>query len=505
MRVAIVDVRTAAVRSVVAETTSRGPRRVLDRTVAVGLTRVLHGADDPAAAGTVDVLRETARRFHEAHVRLGVDRVLVTVDGELRDGLADVGLLAELADVLDAAILPSTPADELGALVRAVAPRGLLDDGPTLLVELAPRTARVGLVVDGALRHASRVALRDLGELATVARPRGGDGWLDLAVAAVVPILASMGAVDTRCRIVLAGSPVQALARVVVAREWRRGIRAVDRVRIPASVALALTTELGATTDGGGRPGVEAGEVDVVAGAAVVLSGLLAVTGAEHVLATDADRLEGHLDAARGTDVVARVLEVAGPPTDHARQVARLATSLFDGLAGTLGLTTTHRPVLEAAALIHDIARADGPGHHRRGGERVLDLPVRGVDPTTLVEVACLVRSQRGRPPGSHVPTFLRLSARRRAAVEQLVALLRLAEGLDLGHDDAVQRLGISVDPDPRGTGHPGGEPSLVCVDVLGEDVDLALYGARGQARHVERALGVRLVVRAAARPLAPT
>ena len=86
MRVAIVDVRTAAVRSVVAETTSRGPRRVLDRTVAVGVARVLHGTHDPAAAGTVDVLRETARRFHEAHVRLGVDEVAITVDGELRNG-----------------------------------------------------------------------------------------------------------------------------------------------------------------------------------------------------------------------------------------------------------------------------------------------------------------------------------------------------------------------------------------------------------------------------------
>lgn len=302
---------------------------------------------------------------------------------------------------------------------------------------------------------------------------------------------------------------MQVLARAVVAREWRRPIQAVDRVRIPAAVALALTTELGAAGAEPVRPGIEPGEVDVVTGAAVVLSGLLAVTGAEHVLTTDAERLDGHVDlvlgSTSGIDVVAHVLHAAGQPTAHARQVARLAVALFDGLADTLDLRPGHRPVLEAAALVHDIARAEGPGHHRRGGERVLDLPVRGVDPTTLVEIASLVRSQRGRPPGSHVPTFLRLSARRRAAVERLVAILRLAEGLDLGQDGAVHRVAVDVDAEPRGAGRSHGDLSLVCVDVLGDDVDLALYGARGQARQVERALGVRLVVRNAARPLATT
>lgn len=485
----------------------------MDRTVAVGLSRVLAGTDGRGSdSGTGDVLRETARRFHDAHTRLDVDRVLLSVDGELRDRIATSGLLAELVRLLGATVLDVDVEGEAAALSRAARARGALDDGSVLLLELGDRVARVAHVEDGEVRSAARLPLRSLGELAGVARPRAGDGWLDIAVAAVAPLLGSVPLVVApgSVRVVVAGAPAQLLARAVVSREWRRPIRAVDRVRVTAPTVLALTSELGAAPTGEPTPGLDVPEVDEATGAAVILSGLLATTGADHVLTTDAERLDGHLDEQLGApargDLATRFVEAVGPPTPHARQVARLAVSLFDGLAPIVGLGGGHRQVLEAAALVHDIARAEGPGHHRRGAERVLGLQLRGVDPTTLVEVACVVRSQRGRPPGSHVPVFLRLPGHRRDAVERLVALLRLAEGLDRGDDGAVEGVRVTVDERPGGIARAGGgEAPLVCVDVTGDRVDLALYGARGQARHVERALGIRLVVRPVPRPVAAT
>lgn len=506
MRVAIVEVRSSTVRSVVAETTVGGHRRVMDRTVGVGLSHALGApADAPAVDGTADVLRETVRRLHEAHRRMGVLSVAMHVDPALVADPVVGRLVEEAATTLGAARLPETSTHEAAALDRAVAARGVVTDGHTLLVELDRTVLRVALVIDRRVAAVHRTTVRDLRDLAVAVRGEERDDWLELAVAVVTPMLADLPDLSAiRPRVVIAGPPAIALGRVVASQRWRRSLRAADRVPVGVADLLAVIRGQGLDADLRGA-GTVASDLPLAAGAAVVTAGLLTVTGTEWVEVTDADRTEGYLLDLLGPAGPRRLatclLEVVGEPTPHARQVARLAVELFDGLGPALGLDAQDRDVLAAAALVHDIARAEGPGHHRRGGDRVLGLPIRGVPPATLIEVASLVRSQRGRPPGSHVPAFLRLSPPRRRVVEQLVALLRLAIGLDEGDDGCVFRLRITVEDHP-GAVDAATQPPLVCVDVLGRELDLVLYGARGQARYAEQVLGVRLVVRAAGRPL---
>lgn len=466
----------------------------MDRTVAVGLAPP-PGPLGPAglmARGTGDVLLETARRFADAHRRLGVEHVGFSVDGEVHEHLRADGLLDAMREVLQARPVPVTPRTELVALARAARHHRVVDPGTTLLVELDDGVARVARLEDGHPVRGGRVGLRDLRELAGLAAARPDGSWLDVAMSVVRPLWGGVG--DDVGQVVLAGAPAVALGRQVAGRTWRRPVRVADGVTVGVAALLELTLD---------------SSMPEVAGAAVVGAGLLAERGLPSLVCTDADRVEGHLLDALGSDastpLPVRLVEATGTPTPQARHVADLAVALFDGLHAAVGLVPGDRDVLEAAALLHDLARAEGPGHHRRAAQRILDLSAHGVSPRDLVEVACVVRSQRGRAPGGHVPVFLRLPAERRAAVGRLVALLRLAIGLDRGGDGAVEGVHVTIDDAPTGgTGLVAVEPGLVCVEVFGDRLDLALYGARGAARYVEHALGVRLVVRTAD-PLAAT
>lgn len=319
MRIAIVDVRSAALRSIVGEATGEGPRRVMDRTVAIGLSPMLRGpVAAPAVSGTVDILRETARRFHDAHRRLGVERAVLTMDGELRGPLHASGVAMDLAQLLGAEVADDDVDREARDLVRAAVDHRVLDDQGSLVVELGSGVARVAAVEGRQVRAAARIPAPAPADLAAVVRPGGDDGWLDVAVAAALPLLDAVPALGHAgpARIVASGAPVQALARAVAGRERRRPLRPTDRTRITAPVVLAMTSDLRAARPGQASGGLDPDEIEDAAGTAVLLAGLLAVTGAPAVVTTEAERVEGRLldllDAAGPTVAPPQLVDAGG-------------------------------------------------------------------------------------------------------------------------------------------------------------------------------------------------
>ena len=67
-------------------------------------------------------------------------------------------------------------------------------------------------------------------------------------------------------------------------------------------------------------------------------------------------------------------------PEDHSRNVARLATELFDQTSELHGLGPADRELLEFGALLHDIGEhVASQGHHKHGAYLVLPWPAPGV------------------------------------------------------------------------------------------------------------------------------
>lgn len=127
----------------------------------------------------------------------------------------------------------------------------------------------------------------------------------------------------------------------------------------------------------------------------------------------------------------------------HSRHVAALALSLFDQLRPVHQMDAEMRLLLEAAGLLHDVGRVINTRSHHKHGEYLVRFgTIPGLSGWRQEMLACLVRyhNHKSEPDPEHKP-YGALDREQRRQVRLLASLLRLAEGLDVGHRQAVARL----------------------------------------------------------------
>jgi len=160
-------------------------------------------------------------------------------------------------------------------------------------------------------------------------------------------------------------------------------------------------------------------------------------------------------------------------PEDHSRNVARLATELFDQTRELHGLGPDDRELLEFGASLHDIGEhVASQGHHKHGAYLVLHGQLRGFTPDEVQLLAAMARwHRRGEPKATDDLPLVD-----EGRLGPLVALLRLADGLDRGRAGAVERVDVRIGP------------SLVVIDVDARtDAELELWGARRKRELFEK------------------
>ena len=131
----------------------------------------------------------------------------------------------------------------------------------------------------------------------------------------------------------------------------------------------------------------------------------------------------------------------------HSLQDARLAVRLFDLTADLHRLDDESRDLLYCAALLHDIGYVEGyEAHHKTAYRLILKANLPGLADREKRIVANVARYHRGAQPKLEHQGFAALDADDREIVEKLGAILRLADGLDRTHTDAVQGLEVWLD-----------------------------------------------------------
>lgn len=169
----------------------------------------------------------------------------------------------------------------------------------------------------------------------------------------------------------------------------------------------------------------------------------------------------------------------------HARQVARLAVDLFDGTSELHGLGHHERELLEHGALLHDIGEhVSIEGHDKHTAYLIQHGRLRGFAPDEVAVLASLGRfHRRGNPKLSFEP-FASLPPARRDRVTKLIALLRIADGLDRNHGASVEGIGVKLED---------GRVRLL-IHASG-DIDLELWGLRRKRELFERVFDMPLDV----------
>jgi exopolyphosphatase/guanosine-5'-triphosphate,3'-diphosphate pyrophosphatase len=134
---------------------------------------------------------------------------------------------------------------------------------------------------------------------------------------------------------------------------------------------------------------------------------------------------------------------------EHSRQDARLAVRLFDLTVDLHHLDDEYRDLLYCAGLLHDIGYVEGYwGHHKTAYRLITEANLPELTGRERQIVANVARYHRGARPKAGHKGFVALSAEDRDVVTALGSILRLADGLDRSHTDAVHDVDAWLEGD---------------------------------------------------------
>ena len=145
---------------------------------------------------------------------------------------------------------------------------------------------------------------------------------------------------------------------------------------------------------------------------------------------------------------IQKVLEFAKScqyEAEHSHQDAKLALKLFDELRPLHGLGDEERLWLECAAFLHDIGWLKGKTeHHKTARDMIVgsDIPFSDRE---KVMIALIARYHRRALPKETHKYYSDLNGPDKERVKKAAALLRIADGLDRGHNSAVKDLSCKV------------------------------------------------------------
>jgi exopolyphosphatase / guanosine-5'-triphosphate,3'-diphosphate pyrophosphatase len=244
-------------------------------------------------------------------------------------------------------------------------------------------------------------------------------------------------------------------------------------------------------------PGLDPRRADLSVAGSVLLDTILRRLGAEDLTLCDLALREGlvldyiHRNSARIRKVerypdvrrrsVVELGERCGYWSEHAQQVARVALSLFDQTRSVHGLSDREREWLEYASLLHDVGvHISYDRHHRHSYYLIKNGDLRGFDPREIEVIALLARYHRQATPKRSHQGYGDLPGGLRRTVRVLSAMVRLAEGLDRSHAQAL----AGIDMFPRGDDY------LARLRATG-DVELELWAAHRHVAALERELGL--------------
>ncbi|MBM4040814.1 MAG: HD domain-containing protein [Planctomycetes bacterium] len=176
----------------------------------------------------------------------------------------------------------------------------------------------------------------------------------------------------------------------------------------------------------------------------------------------------------------------------HAQQVARLCERLFDALQALHGLGARERELLVCAALLHDIGLSVSiSAHHKHSLRLILESALPAFTPEERLLVANVARYHRKSHPSPRHSEFADLAPPARETARRLAAIIRIADGLDRAHEDAVSDADV----------WQVGEKSWT-IRVSGSgDLAFACMGARRKAGLFEEVFDVRLTIEPAVEP----
>ncbi len=462
-RVGAVDAGSNAIRLLIAEPSAAGyPRRVLGQRVPI---RLGHGAFtvgeiDPA---TIDAAVAAFARFRRLFDEHGVIRYRAVTTSAVRDA-RNRDVLLHRIHAESGIELEVITGDEEARLVRKAVRNAFRNrPQPAAVLDLGGGSLEVNLRnvarwVATSLPIGTVRLIETLGLTGAI-----GDDEARMVrryVHTLLEISLRQVAARTPSAAVACGGNAEAFARLLGVDDG--GIPAVPRPALEAALPALLALDVPGRM---ARYGVRRDRAEVMGVAALVLTTAADMLGADRILVPGVGirdalvfelaatlplrRRADAVDAARHKAALtsARMFSARlGHDLQHGEQVRRLALAVFDQTRRRHRLPAEARAALELAALMHDIGEViNTAAHHRHGEYLIRTGRIAELDDRVREMAAALVRSHRRADPDPRKhAAYAALSPRRRRQVRKLLAILRLADGLDTEHRQRIRELTVA-------------------------------------------------------------
>ena len=310
-------------------------------------------------------------------------------------------------------------------------------------------------------------------------------------------------------RVIGTSGTILSLGALAIADEYGEPPEDIRNQRVGAKAIHRLRKRLveGDIEERLHMPGLDPRRADLNVAGSVLLDTILRGLRADDLTLCDLALREGlvldyiHRNSARIRKVerypdvrrrsIVELGERCGYWSEHAQQVARLALSIFDQTRSVHGLGDREREWLEYASLLHDVGvHISYDRHHRHSYYLIKNGDLRGFEPQEIGVIALVARYHRQATPKKSHEGYGELNGTLRTTVRVLSAIVRLAEGLDRSHAQAL--AGIDL--------FPRGDDYLARLRANG-DAELELWAAHRHVAPLERelALPIRFEVSGAA------
>jgi exopolyphosphatase/guanosine-5'-triphosphate,3'-diphosphate pyrophosphatase len=469
--VAVLDMGATSIRLLVAEIPDGEPIRILEeasRGVLLGKETFTHGR---IGAATMDAALRALEGFRKIMDGYGVVRYRAVATSAVREAANRDSFLdrVRLRTGLEVEIIDGSEENRLTYLAVREALRGnaVLTSGNTVLVEVGGGSGDISFLRNGEPVQSGTYALGAIRMRQSLAAYHGsheqGMRLLRRHIHNVVDdIRRDIPMREAQHFIALGGDVRFAATRLEgEAGQASNGCRILSRDAFLAFSDEIVQHDVDALAEIYHLPLADA---ETLAPALMAYRELLAETAADRIVVPDASLRAGLLLELAGTadgrgldDLRTQVLASAAAlgekyryDATHARNVAQLATHLFDQLRAEHGLPERDRLLLEVAALLHDVGIFIGlRAHHRHSLYILSNAEIFGLSQDDMGVVANVARyHRRGMPSRSH-PEYMMLDRDRRVDVLKMAAMLRLANALDADHLQKVQSVRVVRETEP--------------------------------------------------------
>ena len=460
IRISAIDIGSNSIRQTIADVSPTGVIRVVDELKAA--PRLGAGLYERGSLNEIAVQNalSTLSRMATLANQLGVERTEVVATSAVRDASNGEQFLKLVRAETGLAVRILRGDDEARLSFRSALAHFDLGVGRAVVMDIGGGSLELALSADGLVERLISLpfgAIRMTEQY--VGTPLKKKGMRKLRKRVRRELRRTVAARHWHAsRIICSGGTFTSLAAIYLARTGIENAKTVHGTVIPR-VELEHIVDMLHSMPMEERqrvPGLNAARADIIVGGLAVAAEVAARVEARELVISGYGIREGilletaHVVPAPADPGEARersVRELAERThyeEPHSKHVQKLALQIFDSIGQRLGCTADDRKLLSDAALLHDIGYHISYDKHNKHSYHLIEhAELLGVTPAEQIVVANVARYHRGAEPRKKHVNYGGLDKSMRDTIKRLSAILRVADGFDRGHADAVAEIKV--------------------------------------------------------------